>query len=131
MLIGASIAFSYQLIMDVIHHHNTYPDRPKFLDHLYACTIIGTGIGAFAGGMPRYWFMGAMIGTIFVFPMTWWLHKTSGFNPKGRHLNIFYEDEVSKEEVERIQHLDALEGMTLIMQGKPGYGLIKGDPRYQ
>lgn len=42
-------------------------------------------------------------------PMTWWFYKSARINSNQRPANIFYENGVSPDEVERIQNIDAME----------------------
>jgi hypothetical protein len=43
---------------------------------------------------------------------------------------MFYENSVTQEEIERIQHLDAIELLGDKMQGQYGYGYFHKDPRH-
>lgn len=131
MLIGGSVALSYQLILDFLRHHEeTNNDRPIFFDHWKACTIIGAFTGGFLGAMPRYWFTGAFVGGFLFCPMGWWLYKHGKVNAQNRPSNIYYMNDVNKEEVERIQHLDMIESLGATMLAQPGYGYFKGDGRH-
>jgi hypothetical protein len=62
--------------------------------------------------------------------MIWWAINHGRFNSLGRHPNIFYENGVSKEEIERIQQLDMLEALTVKIQSEPGFGYVKKDVKY-
>jgi len=75
MLIGGSIALSYQLIFDFLHHHEEgNRDQPLYFDHAKALTIIGAFSLGMWGAMPRYWFTGAFIGGMILSPMSWWVY---------------------------------------------------------
>ena len=63
-------------------------------------------------------------------PMIWWAMKHGRLNPLGRHPNMFYENSVTKEEVERIQQIDMLEALTAKIQTEPGFGYVKKDLRH-
>ena len=131
MLIGGSLALSYQLIFDFLRHHEeTNNDRPLYFDHMTACTLISSFTMGVWGAMPRYWFTGAFIGGFLIAPMGWWLYKHGRLNAQGRHSNMYYENSVTREEVERIQHLDAIESLGSAMQAQPGYGYFKQDSRH-
>ena len=128
MLIGGSVTLSYQLIFDYLHHHDTTKaDRPVYFDHLKACTIIGAFSLGMYGAMPRFWFTGAFVGGMMIAPMSWWLLKHGRLNGQGRHSNIFYTNDCSQEEVDRIRHLDAIESLGSSLQAKPGFGYFQGD----
>jgi len=43
---------------------------------------------------------------------------------------IYYQDDVSKEEIDRIAHQDQTEMLAQMMINKPGYGMIQQDPRF-
>ena len=94
-MIGSAITLSYQLIMDFIPHHNTYPDRPKYLDHLLATTLISSTIGLFKGGLPRHAFVGAFYSVFLISPLSWWLFRNGLFKPHVRAANIFYEEGIT------------------------------------
>ena len=123
MLIGGSVTLSYQLIFDYLRHHEEgNNDRPLFFDHMKALTIIGAFSMGIYGGMPRFWFTGAFIGGMLVAPMSWWLIKQGRLNAQARHSNIFYENSVNKDEIERIHHLDAIESLGTALASQPAYG---------
>lgn len=102
------MALSYQLIFDFLRHHEeTNIERPLFFDHMLACTIIGSVFAGLWKFYPRYWFTGGFIGGFMIAPMTFWAYKHARLNMVGRAApNIFYENSVTKEEIERIQALD-------------------------
>lgn len=108
-IFGGSVFLAYQVIHDFIQHHNTYPDRPKYLDHITAITIISVVTGLFKGGLPRYGFVGAFLSIFFISPLSWWLFHNGIFRPHVKAPNIFYEEGTTLEEVDRIRHLDAIE----------------------
>ncbi len=131
MLIGGSLTLSYQLIFDYLRHHEeTNNDRPLYFDHMFALTLIGATSFGFYGGMPRFWFIGGFVGGLIVSPMSWWLKKHGRLNAMGRHSNIFYENNVSQDEVDRIRHLDTVESMSSALLAKPGYGYFQKDGRH-
>lgn len=131
MMIGGSLTLTYQLIFDYLRHHEEQNnDRPLYFDHMFACTVIGAFSMGMTGGMPRYWFTGGFVGGFMIAPMGWWLYKHGRINAQERHTNVFYENSVTKEEVERIQHLDAIESLGTAMLAQPGYGYFKGDSRH-
>ncbi len=127
---GGSLALSYQLIVDFLNHHETNKDRPKVIDHFVATTILGTVIGTIMGGRPRYTFVGFLVSATLFAPMSWWVYKHARINAQSRPSNIFYENSVTQEELERIQQLDMIENLGAQMQSKPGYGYYHGDQRH-
>ena len=97
---------------------------------MFACSLIGASLFGFYFGLPRFWFTGGFIGGFLVAPMSWWFLKQGRLNSLNRHSNIFYENSVTQEEVERIRHLDAVESLGTYMQSKPGYGYFQKDARH-
>ena len=131
MLIGGSVTLSYQLIFDYLRHHEeSNNDRPLYFDHVKACTLIGAVSLGMWGAMPRYWFTGAFLGGMLIAPMSWWLYKHGRINGANRHSNIFYDNGVSQDEVDRIRHIDAIESLGSVMQALPGYGYFQGESRH-
>jgi hypothetical protein len=102
-LIGGSYALGYQLIYEFMRGgHEGNNDSPKYIAHVTATTILGTAAGFLFGGLPTYAATGAVVAFFNVAPMTWWIYKHGKLNATGRPSNIFYQNDVSKEEVERI-----------------------------
>lgn len=101
-----------------------------FFDHAIATTIILSTFGAFYGGMPRYIFTGAFVSLLLVSPMSWWLYKHGKFNSVNKQVNIFYENDLTREDIDRIRHIDMIESLADKMRGQPGYGYHIKDPRY-
>lgn len=99
---GGIIAFTYQFIYDFMNHHETNNDRPMFFNHLLATTTIMTVGSGIYGGLPTHALTGFILAIFLVGPMTWWFHKQGRVNANSRPSNIFYENSVTPEEVERI-----------------------------
>lgn len=74
-MIGGGLFLTYQLIQDFLNHHNTYPDKPKYLNHLFALVIITTGLGLFYGGTPKYGVVGALISILYIGPWSWYVSR--------------------------------------------------------
>ncbi|TNV76273.1 hypothetical protein FGO68_gene8827 [Halteria grandinella] len=130
-MIGGSVALTYQLVFDYLRHHEeSNNDRPLYFDHLKATTLITTVGAGIYGGLPRYWFTGFFVGSMLFAPMIWWLRVHGKFNAQNRPANIFYDNNVTKEEVERIRHLDEIESLGSAMLAAPGYGYFSGDPKH-
>ena len=129
-LLGGSVFCGYQLIFDVIRAHGRKrnSDRPMFLDHIFACTVIGAAWNGFERVMPKYWVVGAMLGML-IGPMTWVLKKSYWEN-KGGQANIYYDHTCTKEEVDRIRALDEMEILGNRMKTTDGFGYFTNDQRY-
>lgn len=126
---GASLTLSYQLINDFLRHHDETNSRPQFFDHMIATTLIGTGVGALVFNSPLSVFCSGFFSIMMVTPVTWWFKTSARLNPK-RASNIFYENDCSKEEIERFRHQDVIENMGMQMLATPGYGYhSQADPR--
>lgn len=100
---GASLTLSYQLINDFLRHHDESNSRPKFFDHMIATTLIGTGIGALTFSHPLHVFCSGFFSMMMVTPLSWWFKNAARLNP-NRPSNIFYENDCTKEEIERFRH---------------------------
>ena len=129
-MIGGSLFLSYQLIIDYLKHHETNTDIPQYFYHTFALTVVGAGIGLFYGAMPRHLLIGGFMGGMFVAPASYFLMKTARFNANARNPNIFYENEVSQEDVDRIRHIDMIEALSHQMRARPGYGYHQKDQRH-
>jgi len=102
-----------------------------FFDHTLALTIIGAGLGFFIGGLPRHAATGAVLAITTVAPMTWWMKTHARLNAQHRSNNVFYLNDTTKEEVDRIRHEDAVEALGFEMRAVPGYGIYnQQDPRH-
>ena len=97
---------------------------------MFALAFIGGAIGLFYGGMPRFVFTGAWVGGMMIAPFSWFMKKHAKFNAQERHPTIFYQDDLSKDDIERIQQIDAIETLGQVMKGKPGYGYHLRDQRH-
>ena len=132
-LFGGSVMLSYQLIREWLVHHDHTNLRPKFIDHLIATTIVG-GIAfmLFNNGGLRNLASGCIFSFCTVAPMTWWL-KMNGARPQAhldRSPNVFYLNDTTPEEIERIRHQDMVESLAYQMNSQPGFGLVGRDARY-
>lgn len=131
MLMGGTLAFAYQFIIDYLRHHEEHNnDRPMYFDHTIALTIIGASLGLFYGAMPRFVFLGGFAGAMIASPMSWWITRHGRLNAQNRHSNIFYENTVTQEDVDRIRHIDMLETLGEKMRATPGFGYHLKDPRH-
>jgi len=71
-VLGGGIALTYQLILDFLNHHETNADKPSWINHLIATSLIGTVSGGVFGGRPKMALVGFMTSTLIVFPMAMW-----------------------------------------------------------
>jgi len=81
------------------------------IDHEIAMTIIGGfGGAAMAGGSPKNFIVGAIFSALTLGPIMYWL-KLQGNRPgqMNRPANIYYTDDVTKDEIERFTHQDNVE----------------------
>lgn len=85
---------------------------------MIATVIILTVVGGFMGGLPRYAGLGAVLGTTTIGPMTWWLYTFVRHNKSARSPNIFYENSLTKADIELIQHTDMIENLAHKMRGE-------------
>ena len=91
---------------------------------MIATVILSTaGAGIYAGTVNAA-ATGAVAGLFLIGPMSWFLYKTGKLNSAVRPPNIFYENGVTPDEIERIQNIDAMECAAHEMLTTPGYGLI-------
>ena len=108
MLYGGSAFLGYQLVFDFLRHHDHTNLRPMIIDHAIAFGLIGAAAGALTGsGSLRRMWVGFLFSFATLAPMTWWL-KMQGLRPGSyrRPANIFYEDDVTPDEVARFQAMD-------------------------
>ena len=108
MLYGGGAMMSYTVFMDVITHHAETNLRPKVVDHCIALGIGGAVAGALTGNQTlKRSIQGALFFGLTVAPLTWWL-KLQGLRPgyNRKSPNIFYQNDVTPEEVERFQKMD-------------------------
>eukprot|EP00347_Sterkiella_histriomuscorum_P001367 403372309 len=122
---GGALFSGYQLIMDYFEHHETNKDRPKFVNHMIATVLLSSTASALYAGTVTSVATGFVASVFLIGPMSWWLYKSAQLNGHGvRPANMFYENGVTPEEVERIQALDQLESVAYQMNTTPGYGYI-------
>lgn len=108
MLYGGTAFFFYTFTFDVLRHHAETNLRPKIVDHTLALGILGATTGALTGnGSLRRIVQGGMFFTLTIAPMTWWL-KLQGTTMGSYHkpVNMFYQNDVTPDEVARYQAMD-------------------------
>eukprot|EP00349_Pseudokeronopsis_sp_Brazil_P006188 CAMPEP_0202960460 /NCGR_PEP_ID=MMETSP1396-20130829/4607_1 /ASSEMBLY_ACC=CAM_ASM_000872 /TAXON_ID= /ORGANISM="Pseudokeronopsis sp., Strain Brazil" /LENGTH=271 /DNA_ID=CAMNT_0049679693 /DNA_START=6 /DNA_END=821 /DNA_ORIENTATION=+ len=130
-LLGGSFMLTYSLIYEYLRGgHEGYNERPQFFDHTATVTILGALAGLMFGPHPKYFFTGGIAALFIVSPLSFWIQKQGRFQGNNIHANIYYLNGTSKEEVERIRHLDEIESLADDMQARPAYGYFSYDQRY-
>jgi hypothetical protein len=122
ILLGAGLFTAYDWLRWYFVHHQEGAGRPGFYDHMAASFILQT-IGAFyylSHPMP---IIAAMVFSITIWsPTSWWLRSIMSLNQGKRHSNIFYENDVTPDEVERFRNQDHIESLAWMMQTDQGAG---------
>jgi len=129
-MFGGAIFASYRIMTDMFRHHDHTNLRPKFMDHCLALTIIGGGIGLIVGKKLRTAVALSVFSLLTVSPLSWWYSFCIRPGNGHRPARIHYENDVSKEEIERFQAMDQTEILAEEMMRRPGYGWITKDPRF-
>ena len=113
---------SYTMLNYYFRHHDEANPRPAFFDHAAATTILTMGVSAFLVNHPVQILAAGFMSLAIITPTTWWLMLHSQYNAGGKSSNIFYENGVTAEEVERFRQQDAIELAAFHMRTTPGYG---------
>lgn len=101
--IGAGIVTGYTMITDYLRYHDEANARPRYFDHMIATTLLTSVAGGFAFRHPWYILFSAFFSVMVITPTTWWFVRVSKLN-KTRNPNIFYQNDVTAEEVERFRN---------------------------
>jgi len=73
-------------------------------DHIIATSLIGFAGGCMYASHPWGVFCSTFFSAMVLAPGTWFTFKLNGgLNKNNQHGNIFYENDVTKEEVERFR----------------------------
>jgi hypothetical protein len=107
---GGMAMFGYHFIRDYIRHHDETNPRNMIIDHGIALTSIATIAAIMKPMRPWNVFCTAFFTAMIATPLTWFI-KNNLENMGHRSANIFYENNVSKDEVERIRMEDEIENM--------------------
>ena len=88
--------------------------------------IIGTVAGFMATNTSMGALRGLLVSTFAIAPGTYWLKKQGALALMGHHqpIDIFYENDVTPEEMERIRMMDEVENLATNMSRIPGYGIV-------
>ena len=101
MLYVGSAFLSYDLITEMLRHHDENNLRPQIVDHTFALMIIGTIGGLMATNTLNGALVGWMVSTFALSPSLWWMKCNGlGHMSKTKPVNIFYQDDVTPEEIE-------------------------------
>ena len=119
---GGMLGLSYALLQDFFHHtRDESTNYPKVLDWIISWTLIGGGFTALKLG-PKYLIQGAFFWGFMVSPGMWLL-KTNGFDKLGGEtLNYAYINEMSEEDIHRVQVQDRIEALGYEMASTYAYG---------
>ena len=108
-----------------MRHHDEANLRPQFMDHMLATMLIGTVSGFLALNTLTGALQGLMVSTCAIGPGLYWVKQCGpGFMEHTGPANIFYTDDTTPEEVERIRMEDEVEMLAYNMSKQPGYGII-------
>lgn len=101
-LFGGGVALTYAVMLEMMRHHQETLRRPKVIDHLIACTLIGSvgSLMLFNGAIGTLLLNGAVVGNTLGM-MIWYASKQGMPGSHMQQANIFYENNVSEEEVAR------------------------------
>jgi hypothetical protein len=122
----------YQLVFEVLRHHDETNLRPMYIDHTIACTLLGgISMASALGGSPKHFITGGVFGALTIAPILYWM-KLQGNRPgqMNKPANIFYTNDCTKEQMERFAHQDQTEQLAYQMNSLPGYGYFNKDPRH-
>ena len=81
-------------------HHDEDTARPAYFDHALSTIILTGAAAAMYVKNPVHILTAAGFGLLLVAPTTWFYGRIARFNSK-RHANIFYQNDCTKEEIER------------------------------
>ena len=73
MMYGASMFLSYDIITELLRHHDESNLRPQIVDHLFALALIGTGTGLTMTNTPAGALRGFLFFTIVLGPLSMWI----------------------------------------------------------
>lgn len=108
---GGALVTSYAMIRDYLRHHDEANGRPMFVDHMFTTTLLTTGISLFYASHP-YSVIGTFFSSIvFLSPFTWWMMLRPEMDSNTTVNNVFYENNCTKEEIERYQMQDQIENL--------------------
>ena len=95
-------SMSYSVLMYNFRHHDEANPRPYIFDHTAATTLIAMGGTALYATHPYHIFLAAFFSIMVVSPLSWYMSNMAKMN-SVRSPNIFYENSVTAEEVERFR----------------------------
>lgn len=98
---GAATFLGYRALCHVLRSNDHKNIRPYFFDHVVATGLIAAAWGASVFRTPRAAMGGLVIGTLTLAPMSYWLFLNGRMGNGNRPANIWYENDVSKEDIAR------------------------------
>ncbi len=114
---------TYELAHRMLRFNDLANPRSKFMDHFYVTTLMGTSLGFFFFPKLRYALVSFVTSATIIAPAIWFIRSNMNIGGADQP-NIFYEDTVSPEEVERFQMQDEIERQAHQMQVTPGFGYM-------
>ena len=129
---GGVAYFSYDFIIEFLRHHDENNLRPAVVDHIFAVSLIST-LGAMAVTNNPKVALGAFIFSLVnVGPLSYWWTKMGTSGMSNRPVaNIFYQNDVTPEEIEQFRMQDNAEMLAANMAKLPGYGVVhKGNSAF-
>merc|ERR1712086_687273 len=106
--IGASVFLGYNYIVDWRRGHKDAHMRPRFYDHTFAMTMIGTIGSAFWATHPMYIFMSGLVTALVLAPSSWFLYE-SRLQMGRKNPFIYYENGCTQDDLDRFRHQDEIE----------------------
>lgn len=107
-LLGGAATASYTMLTYYFRHHDEANPRPAFFDHTAATTLITMGAAGLYVNNPVNVLFAGFFSLMIISPISWWASNMFKMNAL-RSPNIFYENSVTREEVERFRQQDAIE----------------------
>lgn len=73
-MVGGGVFLTYAIIREILRHHQETLRRPKVIDHLVTCTLMGSFGSAIAlsGNLPTLLLNGAVVGSTIGLAL-WWI----------------------------------------------------------
>jgi hypothetical protein len=98
---GAATFLAYRGLCHVLRSSDHNNMRPYFFDHVLATGLISAAWGFSVFRTPRAAMGGLVMGTLTLAPMSYWLFLNGRMGNGNRPANIWYENDVSREDIAR------------------------------
>lgn len=76
-VMGGTVALSYTLIIDFMTHHDESNNKPAYINHAIATTLLSGVFGVFNFTHPYHIFASGFFGFMMVSPISWWFMKAA------------------------------------------------------